>query len=450
MMKAKETSVTLDRISFNERIKGFFRFLNTNFAYILVALLASFLLVNKYPYMIISVLGILTIVSFIALCLNFNINNNSFKICIFLLIIYFYFLLSFFISGQSLRSFTNFSFLRYDGSFFFCYLPFFIFTVIFLNYRKALKVYFHFLFVVFVLFAVFGFIEYSNFLSSITVRLDDYYVGLVFVALNNAHNATGSVYAIVSVFALSFFLKGDKKEKIAYGAIFLLCFIALLITKSRGSLLAFLAGALFVFLLSSESFLKFLRNVAFMGILAVPVILLTDTLDRIKMIFYAKDANTLTRLSLWDKAITLFKQSPIFGIGYGRYNDVQWHFDSLRLSGKPGILAFYTQQNFVYSDTNAHNSYLQFLAETGIVGLLLVIIFWITCFVMILRAYRNSKNTFNSKVYLSVLGGIFTLFFLSFTENYMTAPTVMFCISVVTSLSLGLIWQEQLEANSLK
>ena len=69
-----------------------------------------------------------------------------------------------------------------------------------------------------------------------------------------------------------------------------------------------------------------------MGVLAVPIILLTDTLDRIKMIFYAKDLSTLTRLSLWDKAITLFKQSPIFGIGYRRYNDVQWNFDSLRLS----------------------------------------------------------------------------------------------------------------------
>ncbi|HHT79051.1 MAG TPA: O-antigen ligase family protein [Actinobacteria bacterium] len=447
-MDNKEITINFKEGSFLGKIRSFFSSANINFVYIFIALLAVFLLVNKYPYMIIAVLGILTLISFIALCMNHKINIIGFKLNIFLFIIYFYFLLSFLVSEQSLTSFLNFNFLRYDGSFFFCYLPFFVFSIIFLNYRKALKIYFYFLFSTFVLFAVFGFIEYSNFLQSVMVKIDDYYVGLMFVALNNAHNATGSVYAIVSVFALSFFLKGNKKEKIAYGAVLALCFIALLITKSRGSLLAFLGGAVFVFLLSSKSVLKFLRNFFLMGVLIVPVILLTDTLDRIKMIFYAKDLSTLTRISLWEKAITLFKQSPVIGIGYGRYNDVLWHFDSLRLTGKPGIAAMYTQQNFAFNDTNAHSSYFHFLAETGIIGLVLILIFWISCFTIIFKAYRTSNNSFNLKAYLSVLGGILTLFLLSFTENYMTAPTVMFCISVVVALSIGLCWQERKENHS--
>lgn len=447
-MNNTETALRIKDISFQEKLKNFFRFLNTNYIYIFIALLAVFLLMNKYPYLIILVLGILTIISFIALCLNYKINKIGFKLNIFLGIIYIYFLLSFFISGQVLKSFTDFNFLRYEGSFFFCYLPFFIFSIIFLNYRKSLKIYFYSLFIIFVLFAVFGFIEYSVFLKSVMVKLDDYYVGLMFVALNNAHNATGSAYSIACVFSLSFFLKGNKKDKIAYGAILILCFIALFMTKSRGSLLAFLGGAVFVFLLSSKSVLKFLRNLFLLGALSIPVIFLTGTLDRIKMIFYAKDASALNRLSLWDKAITLFKQSPIFGIGYGRYNDVQWHFDSLRLTGKPGVFALYTQQNFTFNDTNAHSSYLHFLAETGIIGLILILVFWISCFVIIFKAYKASKNNFNAKVYLSVLGGIFTLFILSFTENYLTAPTVMFCMSAVAALAIGLTWQEKSEVSS--
>jgi len=40
------------------------------------------------------------------------------------------------------------------------------------------------------------------------------------------------------------------------------------------------------------------------------------------------------------------------------------------------------------------------------------------------------------------LGGIAALFILSLTENYLSATTVMICISMVVSLSIGVTWQD--------
>jgi O-antigen ligase len=277
------------------------------------------------------------------------------------------------------------------------------------------------------------------------VRIDDVYVGPMFVALNNSHNATGSVFSIVSIFAFAFFLQSDKKEKIAYGCIFILNFIALIITKSRGSLVAFAIGIFFLLLLGSGSFLKFLRNALIIIVIAIPLIFLTGTYGRITQIFHIYDLSALTRFSLWDKAILLFRQSPIIGIGFARYNDIPWNFDRLPLSGNPGIFSMYTSNNYIFNDTNAHSSYLHFLAETGIIGLALMLAFWIFCFVIIFKAYRKTRDNLSKKVYLSIAGGIITLFALSVTENYMTAPTVMICLSMATSLAIGLSGVKDIE-----
>ncbi|MBM3703051.1 MAG: O-antigen ligase family protein, partial [Actinobacteria bacterium] len=144
----------------------------------------------------------------------------------------------------------------------------------------------------------------------------------------------------------------------------------------------------------------------------------------------------------WEKAWYLFSQSPIFGIGYGRQNDI---FPEIyhKLKGIPGIFSFYLNPSYFFNDSQAHNSYVQFLAETGVVGMGLLLIFWSLCFGILIRAYNSSYSSdFGKKVYLCGLASIVALFILSVTENYMSATTVMACISIVNSLAIGLAWQE--------
>lgn len=434
------TSITKDRIM-NFRLK--------ELVYILLGLLPAFILMNKFPYLAISPIIILLIMSVYYFLKNKEISRQHLRVNILLGLLASYLLFSYFISGQPFINLFNYGFIRYDGNFFFSYAPFIILAVPLLDYRKAANIYFQLLFIAFTFFAVLGVLEYMNDISSFMVRIDDIYVGPMFIALNNSHNATGSVFSIAGIFALAFFLKSEKKEKIAYGCIFMLISVALIITKSRGSLVAFAAGIFFILLFGSGSFLKFLRNISIIIVVAVPFIFITGTYGRIVQIFHIYDLSALTRFSLWDKAILLFKQSPITGIGFARYNDVPWNFDRLPLTGNPGVFALYTSQNYIFNDTNAHSSYLHFLAETGVIGLVLALAFWIFCLIIIFKAYRRTEDSFSGKVYLAVIGGIITLFVLSVTENYMTAPTVMTCLSMATSLALGLSGRKEAETSEL-
>jgi O-antigen ligase len=221
----------------------------------------------------------------------------------------------------------------------------------------------------------------------------------------------------------------------------------LVLTQSRGSYVGFAVGVFLLIWLHFKSILKFFITMIVIAAVSTPLIFFTNLGERlIKMLDFTDIYNfaILGRLDLWKKALYLFKESPIFGVGFGRFNDVS-EGTLTRLDefvGIPKVFYIYHAPNFDFSAAHAHNSYLQFLAETGIIGLGLIIFFWVLCYRIILRAYNQTSNEFSKKVYLSCLGGIAVLFAMSFTENYFSAATMIMCLSVVTSLSLGLYWQE--------
>jgi O-antigen ligase len=420
--------------------------------YLLVASSGLFLLVNKYPYF-----GILSILAMLFLGILFlfyrgSVTSVHLGVIGTLAAIYIYFILSYFISNQTLSNFLSYDFLRYDGNFFFCYIPFFALAVPFFDYEKVSRLYFNFIFFTFSILSIAGIIGMLTGNYSYIFLLNEYESPML-AGLNNAHNATGSVYALASIFALAFILKSQKKIKIYYGVVLLLCLAGLVMTQSRGSYIGFIIGALLVIWLHFRSILKFAITTIIIAAVSIPLIFFTNLRERfIKMLDFTDIYNyaILGRLNLWGKALYLFRQSPVFGVGFGRFNDVSYTANDYgytltrvdEFSGIPKIFYTYHAPNYDFSAAHAHNSYLQFLAETGIIGLGLIIFFWILCYRFILRAYNQTSNEFPQKVYLSCLGSIAVLFAMSFTENYFSAATMIMCLSVVTSLSLGLYWQE--------
>lgn len=419
--------------------------------YFFIALPGLFLLVNEYPIFAIASNLIVLILGLFFLFYRSSINSEHFKVLGILSVIYIYFTLSYFISNQTLKNFFSYEFLRYDGSFYFSYMLFFALAVPYFNYRKVANIYFKFIFFTFSAFSLVAIYIYIT--KNFFIFFKHQGTGDTFTALNYAHNASGSVYAVVSIFLMIFLLREHKKNlKILYAIMLVLCLVGLFLTKSRGSYTGFAIGALVVLWLHFRSIKKFIISVLAMIAVSIPLIFVSDAFKRIMQIFDFKEANISWRFVLWERALYMFKQSPIFGIGFGRFNDISFpnprlndfSFERLHFfAGYPKIVSFFMETKYDFSNAHAHNSYLQYLAETGIVGLGLLIFFWVFVFKRILRAYNTVGDEFSKKIFLCSLGSIAALFALAISENYFSAATVMMCISMVTSLSIGVYWQER-------
>ena len=413
--------------------------------YILLVAPVLFLLVNKWPYLLVGSVLISILIGFIFFIKKRSVTSFHSELLAILGVIYVYFILSYFVSGQPLSNLLSYQFLRYDGNFFFCYILFFIFSISFSNFKKLADYYFKFIFSIFTIFSLIGIAEY--FLSSgFLMVYTEAETGKIYFALNFAHNATGSAYAVVCIFLLVFFLKEKiLKIKILFIILLLINLLALLLTKSRAGYVGFFGAAIIVIWLHFKSIKKFSIAIGVILVGSLPVLFLTGIYKRVIGIVNLQQGTTIVRFYIWEKAWYLFSQSPIFGIGYGRFNDVfnidSGIFDIGRLRGYPGIVSFYMKQSFYFDSSHAHNAYLQFLTETGIIGLGLILIFWTLCIVKILKAYNNTKENFTSKVLLSSLASIFALLILSFFENYLSATTVMISISILVPISIGLYWE---------
>ena len=88
-----------------------------------------------------------------------------------------------------------------------------------------------------------------------------------------------------------------------------------------------------------------------------------EAVNEVKMFSSGEKFDTSVggRLALWDVAIKIWKENPVLGTGPGDYNDDLVGYQSHGLY--PGI----------YVHDSVHNIYLQALASTGIVGLLVFI-----------------------------------------------------------------------------
>lgn len=409
--------------------------------YLLLPLPVLFLLTNNYPYLLILSVILIMSLSFLSFLLNWKITKFHSVILYVLLIIYCYFIVSFFITGQNLGTFLSFNFLKYDGNFFFCYILFFALAVPFFNYERVSQVYFKYLFGIFTVFGLFGIFEYLTNFTRIMIATDPG-AGKMFVALNYAHNATGSVYAMASLFATIFFLTEQKKRVRFYYLFILLVLVAsLFLTKSRGSYIGYIAGTFFAIILHYRNFKKILTRLLILTGALIVIIFATGTYKRFTEIFSTTDT-TVIRSRLWAHAWQLFVRSPIFGIGFGRFNDIELS-SPYKLSGIPGFISVFTGSKIMLGSAHAHNSYFQFLSETGVIGLGLLFLFWGLCFGILIRAFVSNKTSyFGKRVYLCGITGIITLFVLAYTENYLSATTIMVCFSMIVSLGIGLYWQE--------
>lgn len=86
------------------------------------------------------------------------------------------------------------------------------------------------------------------------------------------------------------------------------------------------------------------------------------------------------RLNRWNHAITIFRQNPIVGFGWGRFGNYYW--------GKSDVVGLLNIYKYV------HNDYLNVLCETGIVGFVLI---YVPLFAVLLSSIKKTKELIKLK-----------------------------------------------------
>lgn len=237
-------------------------------------------------------------------------------------------------------------------------------------------------------------------------------------ALSNHYSGNGIVLAITYMALFAVLMLGkeklNKRQMRMAIACFAISFIAVILTSKRAHLLFGLIAILFVYYFSNP---KKMKSRAFililLGGIAIPVILflstriplLNDTLSRFQDM--DDDSHLTNRFALWEHAFQMFKNKPLLGNGW-----MSFRYDY--------SIYFYNGQGTQGEYINAHNVYIQLLAEVGIVGFLLymgIIVYLLyNVFFMIRKCQKNKDVQIQLPLYFSAAFLIFYILY-SFTGN---------------------------------
>lgn len=331
------------------------------------------------------------------------------------------------------HSLVNFEFYRRDGNFFISYAP--IFAGCVYAHRWDMNKVLRNFFICAVVINIPPYMLYlaHNGLLSIFKHPDDSF-GSFFIA----RNAAGGFLAMLFCLGIGCYLQQRSRLILALLG---LNFLMLFSTYSRGSLLGALAVMPYLYFGRKRWMLATLMSALVVGSLGMAFYHLRSNVDYMGYTFSiqnsdAKVANLDIRYEwLWPRALTYFRQSPIVGMGFGSFDDQIRNSTSYF-----GLLTVPSDIVVEHSDSHAHNSYLNFLAELGVVGLSLVLAFYWK----LIRwsqdgaaysALRDAGRNFAGFRFVELSS--VCLLVMAATEHRLVSPSNVLILSLVVSLLLA-------------
>lgn len=360
-----------------------------------------------------------------------------------------YWVANYFWSTGDVHNFISFEFLRHDGALLVSYTAFLGFLGWPLRSPQYRRFWLLFIFLCSLL-AVPGLIyclhltpaQGSSFLERLGIVGGDVW-GRKFTGFWEAHNTTGGVYALASVLALSLLRDARLTPRVRQflWIQFLICLGGLLFSYSRGAYLGFLVGAAFILPLRKVG--TTVRAALLIGIPVVLLGLMTSSLfSRIDSITDPDYGTNADRFVIWGEALDDFAASPIIGMGYGRFND-----DVTGWKGIKGLLWVGVRGEIQNNDSHAHDSYLHFLAEGGIIGLWLTMRIWWYAWAELSFYEAKMAKTKLRGFHKAAKACILCILMLSVTEHMLGKGSV---VMVVMSLIGMLLATSRLEWRALQ
>jgi O-antigen ligase len=258
--------------------------------------------------------------------------------------------------------------------------------------------------------------------------------------INRHHFAGYMELALALPLGLVFTGSIEKEKKFIYLFAAGLMAVALVMTNSRGGIIALLAEILFLIATmgfrrkrhkhreSEEEEPRRLRGAAMKAGLALAlvvslfagVVLLggEEALSRFVGSVNTDDPTT-GRAHFWGVTVDIIKNHPLIGTGLGAFSVVYTGYDS---------------RNGMYRLEQAHNDYLQVLSDGGIVGALIGLFFLVSLFRMGF-ARRESRDDFRRGVATGALAGCFAVLIHSFFDFTLHTPANALLFLVLAALA---------------
>jgi putative inorganic carbon (hco3(-)) transporter len=202
------------------------------------------------------------------------------------------------------------------------------------------------------------------------------------------YNGLAGYLNLVIPFCIAFVRGRDPALRRLSRWCFALASMALLLTQSRGGLLAYAA-----MLIVSACFFAPDRKSRMRRIALVLVACLVAGV--IAGLFFERlteidDFTTVSRLAIWGGAVTVFTRSPLIGTGYGNLRAL--------LGGLLSLPDGWTG--------DAHNLYLELLAETGLAGFIAFALLIGAASGAALKKYRSSSDEVNKAICFAAFAAI--------------------------------------------
>lgn len=278
-----------------------------------------------------------------------------------------------------------------------------------------------------------------------------------FASFLNQHHFAAFMEMTMGLTLGILFGKGEKKNIRTFLIIAAVIMgMAIIFTGSRGGLISFLAVLGFILFTNvlwdrqksddeNESDIRvsrFRRNLVLVGgglvlilVLFGAVILLGGDQSLLRGVGLNSDEANLTsgRTHFWSVALQIFSDYPILGAGLDAFGTAFPRYDSW---------------NGTYRIEQAHNDYLQILADAGILGFTCVIAFIVLLFRQSLKTIGNTSDHFRRNVAIGALAGCFGIIVHSFFDFPLRTPSNAFYFLTMAALATVSIYYPKLHRKS--
>jgi O-antigen ligase len=204
----------------------------------------------------------------------------------------------------------------------------------------------------------------------------------------------------------------------------LLLVVGLIFTGSRGGMISLAAGfGLMALLIWGQRWAKghiYLMLGFLLAAMLYSLLLGSSQL----LVSRFRDLTDKERYYAMKGAWSIFKAYPLVGSGLGTFGEVFYQFEPAELQGK----------YFIYT----HNDWLQLLAETGILGFLIMLVAWLLFFSGLIRQWRQRHDVFARYLTLGGIAAMGAAVFQSLAEFPFHIPALFLafaCLAAITYLT---------------